>query len=105
VRSSAPITAASLRLGNVLLGKARLDVSAGGSASREQEVETEPIGKTPADLSWVARTLKASGRRPVIEDFHYVSEDIRTDFSFALARSRPVRTGTSWLLVTRCHVP
>jgi hypothetical protein len=75
---------ASGELGNVLLGKAKLDVGAGGKTSGEREVETEPIGKTPGDLSWVARVLRASGKRLVIEDFHYVSEDHRKAFAFIL---------------------
>lgn len=71
-------------LGNVVLGKVTVDAGASGTAARERETETEPIGKTPADLSWVARTLRASGKRLVVEDFHYVSEDNRKDFAFML---------------------
>ncbi len=71
-------------LGNLVLGKAKVDVAAGASGGREDELQTKPIGTTPADLSWVARTLKASGRRLVIEDFHYVAEENRKDFAFAL---------------------
>jgi hypothetical protein len=68
----------------MLLGKLKAETSAGGTAARERETETEPIGKTPADLSWVARTIAASGRRLVIEDFHYVTEDNRKAFAFLL---------------------
>jgi hypothetical protein len=69
---------ASGELGNVILGKAKLEAEGGSSAGREREIESEPIGKTPADLSWVARVLRASGKRLVVEDFHYVTvEDIR----------------------------
>jgi hypothetical protein len=72
------------QLGNVLLGKVQLEGGGSGGASKEKETETAPIGKTPGDLSWVARTLKASGKRLVIEDFHYVSEDNRKQFAFLL---------------------
>lgn len=75
---------ASGELGNVILGKAKLDAEGGGSAGREREIESEPIGKTPADLSWVARILRASGKRLVVEDFHYVTEDHRKSFAFML---------------------
>jgi hypothetical protein len=71
-------------LGNRLLGKVSVDASATGKAGKETETETEPIGKTPGDLSWVARTLAASERRLVIEDFHYVTEENRRAFSFIL---------------------
>jgi hypothetical protein len=71
-------------LGNVLVGKAKLDIGAGGKVGKGNEVETEPIGQTPADLSWVARILKASQKRLVIEDFHYVSEANRRAFAFML---------------------
>jgi hypothetical protein len=71
-------------LGNFLLGKVRADIGGSGTAGREKETESEPIGKTPADLSWVARTIAASGRKLVIEDFHYVTEDNRKAFAFIL---------------------
>jgi len=72
------------QLGNVIFGKLQVDAHGGGRASREQETETTPIGKTPADLSWVARVLLASGKRMVVEDFHYVSEEHRKAFAFML---------------------
>jgi hypothetical protein len=71
-------------LGNVLLGKLKLEGTAAATTGRERETETEPIGKTPADLSWVARTIDASGKKLVIEDFHYVTEDNRKAFAFML---------------------
>lgn len=71
-------------LGNILIGKAKLEIDAGGRTSKGNEVETEPIGQTPGDLSWVARVLEASTRRLVIEDFHYLSEASRRAFAFML---------------------
>lgn len=71
-------------LGNLILGKVKLDGGVTGKAGGERETETTPIGKTPADLSWVARTLKASGKRLVVEDFHYVTEGNRKAFAFML---------------------
>jgi hypothetical protein len=75
---------ASGQLGNSLIGKAKVASEVGGTAGREHEIESEPIGKTPADLSWVARVLLASGKRLVVEDFHYVTEDHRKSFAFML---------------------
>jgi hypothetical protein len=71
-------------LGNFLLGKVALEAKGGGTKSREVETETQPVGTTPGDLAWVARTLRASERRLVVEDFHYVTEDNRRSFSFLL---------------------
>jgi hypothetical protein len=71
-------------VGNALFGKVKLEAGVSGRTERERETETEPIGKTPADLSWVARTIKASKKRLVIEDFHYVTEDNRKAFAFIL---------------------
>lgn len=75
---------ASGELGNFLVGKAKLDMGAGGTAGKGSEVETQPIGQTPADLSWVSRVLRASQKRLVVEDFHYVSEANRRAFAFML---------------------
>jgi hypothetical protein len=71
-------------LGNILLGKVKAEGSASGMSGRGKETETEPIGKTPGDLSWVARTIDASDKKLVIEDFHYVTEDNRKSFAFML---------------------
>ena len=71
-------------LGNFLVGKAKFDVGGGGKAGKTKEVESEPIGHTTADLSWVARVLNASEKRLVIEDFHYVSENNRRSLAFML---------------------
>ena len=71
-------------LGNRLFGKVHVDAETGGTGGRTAATETEPIGQTPADLSWVARTLKASEKRLVVEDFHYVTEDNRRAFAFIL---------------------
>ena len=65
-------------------GRRRLTLTEAGKPAESRETETAPIGKTPADLSWVARVLLASGKRLVVEDFHYVSEEHRKEFAFML---------------------
>lgn len=75
---------ASGELGNFLVGKVKAEGEATGTASRERGVESEAIGKTPADLYWVARTIRASEKQVVIEDFHYVTEENRRAFAFVL---------------------
>jgi hypothetical protein len=42
------------------------------------------IGQGADDLAWVARTLRESAKRLVIEDFHYVSEHNRREVAFRL---------------------
>jgi hypothetical protein len=67
-----------------ILAKAKAEGELSGGASRIKEIEVEPIGQTPADLSWVAAILRASGRRLVLEDFHYLSDEQRKRFAFML---------------------
>ena len=67
-----------------LLAKASAELGASGELGRETERELQPIGQTAADLSWVARIFRASGRRLVFEDFHYLSEEERTRIAFIL---------------------
>jgi hypothetical protein len=71
-------------IGLALIAKAQAEAHIGGGVAKESAVEKVPVGKTLADLSWVAGLLQASGRRVVVEDFHYVSEENRKAFSFIL---------------------
>lgn len=66
------------------LGKLKAKGEVTEGTSEAQAVEAEPVGRTPADLSWVSRILKASGKRLVLEDFHYVTEENRKAFAFIL---------------------
>lgn len=67
-----------------LLGKAKAEASASGGMSRATEIEHEPIGRSPADLSWVSKTIAVSGKRLVLEDFHYLTESVQRDLAFLL---------------------
>ncbi|WP_138158215.1 hypothetical protein [Mycolicibacterium neoaurum] len=67
-----------------ILAKAKAEGTVSGSAGRGSETEYEPIGKSPADLSWVSTTIAASGKRLVLEDFHYLDERVQKDLSFLL---------------------
>lgn len=77
------LTAAG-KLGLSFLAKVEVEGAAGGTIGKTTEVESEPVGQTPGDLSWVARVLRESGRRLVVEDFHYVSEPNQRAFAFML---------------------
>jgi hypothetical protein len=63
---------------------AKLGVEAAVEAERKRETVTKPIGQDVSDLRFVARILKASDRRLVIEDFHYLSVEQRKAFAFDL---------------------
>ena len=67
-----------------IVAKARVEGAAGGKISSATTTETEPVGQTAADLLWVARTVVASGKRLVLEDFHYLDEETQRQFAFLI---------------------
>jgi hypothetical protein len=73
----------AVELGKIL-AKAKVEGSAEITASSSTTTDTEPIGQTAADLLWVARTIVASGKRLVLEDFHYLDEKTQREFAFLL---------------------
>lgn len=46
--------------------------------------KSKPVGRDLDDLRFVSEIINASGRRLVIEDFHYLTPEQRRDFSFDL---------------------
>lgn len=71
-------------LGAKIFAKLGLSANVIGTASKQREIESGSVGQTPADIAWVAKVLRASEKRIVIEDFHYVSEDNRRECAFLL---------------------
>jgi hypothetical protein len=65
-----------------LLGKIGLRTSAEGE--RAEAEKTKAVGHDVSDLRFVADIIKASGRRLVVEDFHYLSWEERRRFAFDL---------------------
>jgi len=59
-------------------------LSAGGSASHTTEASKELVGHDINDLRYVAALIRESGRRLVVEDFHYLSVDERQKLAFDL---------------------
>lgn len=55
------------------LAKAAGTISANGEYAREKV--TRPIGRDELDIEFICGLVKASGKRLVIEDFHYLSHD------------------------------
>jgi hypothetical protein len=63
---------------------AKLGIQAAVEALRKKDTKSEPVGHDVMDLRFIADILKASGRRLVIEDFHYLSVEERRAFAFDL---------------------
>ena len=71
-------------LGIKILAKATAEATAGAKVSSSTTTEAEPVGQTAADLLWVVRTIVESGKRLVLEDFHYLDEETQREFAFLL---------------------
>jgi Mrp family chromosome partitioning ATPase len=67
-----------------LIGKATADMKGSGKASLGTTTTTEPMGNTTSSLPYVADEIKKSGRRVVIEDFHYIDESAKKALAFDL---------------------
>jgi len=68
--------------GAALLGKIGIKVQAESTTDRGRS--EKPVGQDIDDLRYIADIFKASGRRLIIEDFHYMSAHDRRSFSFDL---------------------
>jgi hypothetical protein len=68
--------------GAALLAKVGVNASLG--TERTSALEQKIVGHDIDDLRFVAELIKASGRRLVIEDFHYMSTEDRRNFAFDL---------------------
>jgi hypothetical protein len=66
------------------LAMAKVEGKASGGLHRGTETELEPIGQSPADLSWVSSAIATSRKRLVLEDFHYLPESAQKDLAFLL---------------------
>lgn len=69
-------------VGSALLAK--IGVSATLGSDTTTSTETRVVGRDINDLRFVADVIRASGRRLVIEDFHYMSTVDRSGFAFDL---------------------
>lgn len=61
---------------------AKLGVILEGGADASGSTKTQRVGHDISDLGFVAELIKASGRRLVIEDFHYLAISERKNFAF-----------------------
>jgi hypothetical protein len=63
---------------------AKAEAALEGGAERSWSESTNPAGKDVNDLRFIAEVIKKSGRRLVIEDFHYLSVAVRKKVAFDL---------------------
>jgi hypothetical protein len=61
---------------------AKIGIKSTVEATTEQGTKFAPVGRDLDDLRFIANLLKASNRRLVIEDFHYLSEKDRRACAF-----------------------
>ena len=73
---------AESEIGLKLLAKAKLIASVSGELDSKQSLQK--VGRDINDLRYIADIIKTSGRRLVIEDFHYLSLNERKRFSYEL---------------------
>jgi hypothetical protein len=69
-------------IGAKLLAALKIGVSFQGES--KEELIKQKVGHDINDLRFIADVLKQSGRRLVVEDFHYMSIDDRRKFAFEL---------------------
>jgi hypothetical protein len=69
-------------LGWSLIAKAEIAMSA--SRSAEKSTERKPVGKDVNDLHFICEIIKASERKVVIEDFHYLTTDAQRELAHDL---------------------
>lgn len=81
---------ASGELAVKLLGKIALKLGLEGEL--KESSKSIPVGRDLDDLRFVSEIINASGRRLVIEDFHYLPHDARKAFAFDLKALWDYRT-------------
>lgn len=72
----------SVEAGWKIIAKAQAEIVGSGEISSSEE--KVPIGKDENDLEFICQLIKASGKRVIIEDFHYLRPDIQRHFAHDL---------------------
>lgn len=60
--------------GNTLFAKVKGMLSASSTLADERQTMEQFLGQSVANLQWVATAIRLSGKRLVVEDFHYLPE-------------------------------
>lgn len=69
-------------LGVKLFARARAEGRIATNIQSVRGSESVPVGRTSADLAWVAFVLANTDKRVVLEDFHYLPSTVQRDLSF-----------------------
>jgi len=65
-----------------LLAKAKAALKLSGNI--QTEAERQPVGRDITDLSFICELINQSGRKVVIEDFHYLKTEVQRQFAHDL---------------------
>jgi hypothetical protein len=74
------------------LFRAKAEVSATANVGTDTTSTSQAIGGGIEDLSFVSKAIQKSGRRPIVEDFHYMPEEEKRKLSFDLKAFWDMRT-------------
>ncbi|OLE64700.1 MAG: hypothetical protein AUI36_08840, partial [Cyanobacteria bacterium 13_1_40CM_2_61_4] len=85
------------------VAKGKAEATAGVGTAHEEKETTAPIGRSGESLSFLAIAIKKSGRRVVIEDFHYIPEESKK--RFAVDIKALLEYGISFILVGAWEEP
>ena len=86
-----------------LVTKGKAEATGGFNKSHEKKKTTEPIGRSAGSLAFLADAIKKSGRRVVIEDFHYIPETSKKEFAVEIKGL--LEYGASFILVGAWEEP
>jgi hypothetical protein len=67
-----------------LVASGGVEIEGGGSVESESGTVLTPIGIDPGSLGYIAQEINDSGKKVIIEDFHYLPEQEKINLSFDL---------------------
>lgn len=71
---------------------AKGEISGVAGLESGRTVTTQPISSGPGDLAFVSKSILASGKRAIVEDFHYMPEEEKRKLAFDLKAFWDLRT-------------
>lgn len=75
---------ASGKLNLPLVASGAAEVEGTGSIEKESGTVLTPIGIDPSSLGYIAQEIKRSGKKVIIDDFHYLPEQEKINLAFDL---------------------
>ena len=67
-----------------LVASGTAEIEGGGNIERESGIVFTPIGVDPGSLGYITQEIKSSGKKIIIEDFHYLPEQEKINLAFDL---------------------